>query len=393
MEQDEIDLEDGEISNDSDSYTPLERPSDYSKTQPLPRLPPHLGVESESEEEIIISNDSDSDSDPNMKTKKKPKVSLRPIQQLRTRKPKKYDIWSSRLQEETLAATLVNCDVDKRDRSRDVESYDYTIAQRYYDDEEDVNRFSQIKERTNNKRTRSDRDNINLRHIQRSPSDDTSRGEARIIPDLTVTLNNAAEEIASEIASKLNEEKQELILSVINVMGKQKAIEFYEETQKVEEEGGMLIMNKTRRRTPGGVFLFLVRHDYHITLDQKNRIFGEERQRFKQYTKKKQKQKNLDRKKAIQAQNPRILPELLTRAEAFSTANSTKKNKESCDQDFVNPPPTPETDHCDNSRDGMEGSTSPVINSNDALDTERGGLNSYDDDFLDLGCAADMELF
>ncbi|CAG9829117.1 unnamed protein product [Diabrotica balteata] len=391
MEQDEVDLEDGEISNDSDSYTPLERPSDYSKTQPLPRLPVRIDVESESEEEYQ-SNDSDSDSDPNMKARKKPKISLKPMQQLRPRRPKRYDIWSSRLQEETLAATLDNCDVDKKDRSRDVESYDYTIAQRYYNDE-DVNRFSQVKERTNNKRTRSERDNINLRHIQRSSSDDTSRGETRIIPDLKVTSNNEAEEIASEIASKLNEEKEELILRVINIMGKQKAIDLFEETQKVEEEGGMLIMNKTRRRTPGGVFLFLVRHDYHITLDQKNQIFGEERQRFKQYTKKKQKQKNLERKKAIQAKNPRILPELLTRAEAFSTANSTKKNKETCDQDFVNPPPTPETDCCDNSRDGMEGSTSPVINSNDALNTERGGLNSYDDDFLDLGCAADMELF
>lgn len=124
---------------------------------------------------------------------------------------KKYDVWSSRSQEESLAATLDNCDVVKRDRSRDVESYDFTLAHKYYNNELDINRFSKV-DRKNNKRTRDDRNNKTFRQRQRSPSAGSEvKGEPRMISNLTVDKNSVAEDIANDIACKLSEEKTELI--------------------------------------------------------------------------------------------------------------------------------------------------------------------------------------
>lgn len=385
MDEDEIVLEEGELSDSDEEYTPLERPTNYSKTQPLPRLPMNPVVSESDEEEL--QSDSDSDSDPNTKKVKKPKIRLKPQLQQRPQRHKKFDIWSNRLQEDTLAATLDNCDVVQKDRSRDVESYDFTLAHGYYE-----NKFKVV-ERTNNKRRHGDR-NTNFRQKQRSLSGDRDiKGDAKIIPDLKVDVNDKPEDLAKDIANKLYEEKEELILKAINILGKQKAIDIFNKVKDIEADGGMMIMNQTRRRTPGGVYLFLVRHDYHITPDQRNAIFGEERQNYKNLVKKKQKQKRLKLRQEIAQSREKMLPDLLTRAEMLASQNPTRKEKKTDDQDFVNPPPTPETDGCENSRDGMEGSTSPVMNSNDSLDTSKDKINTYDDDFLDLGCTDDMDLF
>lgn len=53
----------------------------------------------------------------------------------------------------------------------------------------------------------------------------------------------------------------------------------------------IVLQNQTRRRTPGGVFLFLVRHDKHITYQQQHSIFNEERTNSKQKIKFKSKEK------------------------------------------------------------------------------------------------------
>ncbi|CAG9858981.1 unnamed protein product [Phyllotreta striolata] len=391
MEQDEIALEDGELSNDSDEqYTPLERPLNYSSTQPIPRLPVKDTLLSETDEELE-SNDSDSDSDSNAKKVKKPKIRLKPLPQQRNKKTaKKYDIWSTRLQEDSLAATLNNkCDVVKQDRSRDVESYDYNLAQKYFNSGLG-NRFSQP-ERIGNKRTIDDRNNKDFRQRQQSPnSEREEKGEPREIADLTVDKNGEAEDIANEIANKLCEEKVDLVMRVIKVLGKEKAIEIFQETKELEAEGGMLIMNRTRRRTPGGVYFHLVRHDYHITYDQRNEIFGEERRQIKKIVKEKQKEKAEQAKRKVAVARQKMLPELLTKAELLEVQNLTKKLKERVaertEQEVcVNPPPTPETDGYENSRDGMDGS--PFL-----LDGGRGVIN-YEDDLIDLRCGDDMDLF
>ncbi|CAH1116522.1 unnamed protein product [Phaedon cochleariae] len=392
MDQCDTVLEEGEIANASDEdYTPLERPANYSCSLPQPRLP--LNLVSESEEEWQ-SSDSSSDSDSKTKNRKKPKIKLRPPvpSQPTDDKRKKYDIWSTRLEGENLSETLLNSlDVIKKDRSRFVESYDYTLAYKYYENQTDQTNKEKV--RTNNKRTRDDRNNVNFRQRKRSSSIEKIKGTTRSIPNLKSDINSTAEELAKDIANKLCEEKEDLILKVINSLGKKRAIDIFEETKQVEEDGGMLIMNQKRRRTPGGVYLFLVRNDYHITFDQKNEIFGEERQKHKQMLKAKQKAKTLKLKSEIAAARAKCLPDLLTRAKLLASQNSDRKVKDDNEEtDFVNPPPTPETDGHENSGDGMD-VPSTVSNGCGPLDHPRRQLNVYEEDFLDIGTSADMDLF
>ncbi|CAH0551172.1 unnamed protein product [Brassicogethes aeneus] len=378
-------LEDGEISTDSDNaYTPLERPANYSQIQLANRFPVIL-PDTDSEEEF---SDSDSDSDvPSKKVKiRKPKLKIKPVQRHLTKK--KYDIWSSRIKDDNLSETLNNCDVSVKDKSRSVENYDYKLALRMREERED----QILENRKNNKRTRDDRSNVFLRQIQRSKSREKVSGTPRKILDLTVKVTDSPEDIAKDIANKLLEEKEELILKVVNTMGKEKAFEFFNETKKMELKGGMLTMNETRRRTPGGVFLYFVRNDYHITLDQKMAIFGDDRQAFRKEQKQKKKEKHNKLRLEIAASRNKIIPDLLTRAELLaSQANRDRRETEHLEDliNPVNPPPTPETDGHENSGDGLDSGKTEVI----SVEESRQVVEAYDDDFLDIGLSNDMDLF
>lgn len=90
------------------------------------------------------------------------------------------------------------CDVTTKDRSRDVETYDYTLA------------------RKNNKRTRDDRKNTQLRPVGRQKEKDESRGAPRYLVDLVVTSENSDEDCAKDLANKLFEEKEDLIRKFLN---------------------------------------------------------------------------------------------------------------------------------------------------------------------------------
>lgn len=60
---------------------------------------------------------------------------------------------------------------------------------------------------------------------------------------------------------------------VVDIIGKRKAIDFFQKTKKIEEDGGMLIMNGSRRRTAGGVYFWLVKNDKHIPQEKIREIF------------------------------------------------------------------------------------------------------------------------
>lgn len=74
----------------------------------------------------------------------------------------------------------------------------------------------------------------------------------------------------------------------MEVLGKELAIQFFEETKKIEEEGGMMIMNGSRRRTAGGVYLYLVKNNDHIPQPKIREIFYQD------------KRDNTDRKKMLE---------------------------------------------------------------------------------------------
>lgn len=137
----------------------------------------------------------------------------------RYRKPtqKRYDIWSTRVQDEVLAETLNSCDVTVKDRSRDAETYDFSLGKKYYEEEESQTVEEKLfkgDHRTSNKRTRADRNNTNFRQTKRTHKEkkgDNVTSKPRMLLDLVVNIDSTEEQIAKDIANKLYEEKEDLI--------------------------------------------------------------------------------------------------------------------------------------------------------------------------------------
>ena len=65
--------------------------------------------------------------------------------------------------------------------------------------------------------------------------------------------------LISEIAGALAEPNVELVSQIIAVIGADRAREFLRQALEVEAQGGMITKAGGRRRTPGGVFFYLVR--------------------------------------------------------------------------------------------------------------------------------------
>lgn len=368
-------LEDGEIDED-EIYIPLERPiNNVVKPELLPNFN-DKNSDNDSECEWSIQSDTDSDGPPLQA--KKPKFRPKKIFPQRPKR-KKYDIWSSCAQEDVLAETLNTCDVSKFDRSRDVETYgSYDLRHKI---------------RKNTKRRHNERNKgSKFSSPKKEDSDeDEVKGSARVVADLVTNVNNTDEEIAKDIANKLCEEKDDLILRIVKIAGKQKAIEIFNKTKEVELDGGILIMNRTRRRTPGGVFLFLLKKDEHLPMDQQRIIFSESRQeqlrerRALQKAKLKSIKEKYGLKKKSETLPEMPLPELLSRRDLILLKLSPKREPESESEEYVNnPPPSPVTDGKETSNDGMN---------EEPISQPSRSLNSYNDDFLDMGCDVETDMF
>ncbi|KAK9702441.1 Phosphorylated adapter RNA export protein, RNA-binding domain [Popillia japonica] len=235
-----------------------------------------------------------------------------------------------------------------------------------------------------------DRNNSKLKlvHSSKTQKDDL-KGSSRILLSLTTSLENTDEEVAQDLANKLSEEKEDLIQRIVKAVGKAKAIDIYNEVKRIEKDGGMLVMNQSRRRTPGGVYLFLIKHDSNLSAEQHSLIFEDEKQRYKDNMKKKRKKK-IDKMKQQIAASKKNLPELLTKAELCVqklVTDNDRSLKKSDHVDVTNPPPTPETDCHENSGDGIDQPNELNIPSNSRRNLD------YNDDFLDLGSVNDMDLF
>lgn len=101
---------------------------------------------------------------------------------------------------------------------------------------------------------------------------------SKVLPNMKSSIESVEfEEFANELAENLEEQNIELIHRVVATIGKKSSLELYVTTQDVEREGGMLTMNRFRRRTPGGVFLFLLKESSEVDEEARKKIFTNEK--------------------------------------------------------------------------------------------------------------------
>ncbi|XP_058809161.1 phosphorylated adapter RNA export protein [Phymastichus coffea] len=408
METESLELEDGEVVDDEpidafETYNVLQRP--HSHVPPTADQSNKLRYSDESDaSDASDASESDSDSDAGHSRVKRPKIKIKrckaAIQQFRPNNDK-YKVWCTQVQEESLTEDLVSCGVTRNIyHDRSVESYDYTLGysrgSKKNQDNNTSDEEQEIETRLTNKRTFSDRRNIKLRLSKRRQShedEEDPKGSARILPELTATTASTDDEVAADIANKLSEKKDVLIRRVVEILGKEEAIDFFQKTKKIEEEGGMLIMNGSRRRTPGGIYLFLVKNDDHIPQPKIREIFYQDKkettERKKMIESTHRKQKTQELMKLLENGSDKDLPALLTRAE-LSTRQIAEEarlrrgegmDRIQVDSDLTvsNPPPSPVTDDPDHSEQ-----PNPACSRH---------VQDYGDDFLDIGVEVDMEVF
>ena len=88
-------------------------------------------------------------------------------------------------------------------------------------------------------------------------------------------LSNEQASVVETIAATLGESEKrplEQLRLVTDCLGPEKVLELLAETEQVEVQGGMLVPDGSRRRTPGGVFFALARR--HLSNKDRHRIFG-----------------------------------------------------------------------------------------------------------------------
>ncbi|KAH8415934.1 hypothetical protein KR222_004324, partial [Zaprionus bogoriensis] len=337
---------------------------------------------------------------------------------------KKYNVWTAALQEDALSENMRGCDVTRSSTDRNVENYDFSLKYRLNGEHTLKRRLSNSSDEESahpaQKRGRQSTRSSMECHRERNPvkgrlgqrgrlrrgnsstsgsSDNSS--EPRHILDLSDASGREPSDVAREMANKLYEEKDELLVRVVKVLGIEVPLELYRETQRIEADGGMMIKNGRRRRTPGGVFLFLLKHHDSITPAQQKSIFSEDRQNEIKSRKQIEtliRDRKVEELKKCLSEKSTELPSLLTRKEHYL------QGAESISQDqpgsLSNPPPSPvgqeqsspEYKTHEININLVDGSDHLPSTSKAALSMGLKELVSYDDDILDVNCG-EMDLF
>ncbi|GFQ73640.1 RNA_GG_bind domain-containing protein [Trichonephila clavata] len=177
-------------------------------------------------------------------------------------KRKRNSIWSDVLEDQMMSETLNHCGIKNKPKgygSRGEESYDYTLGYKYQKRDSD----------SDDKMSEDDSSEKN------SASSNTNHKDFKTLinKDQRVRLDRAGLGAARKIIKILSEPKQHLIYRVVKFAGIEKALELLKMTEDIEENGGMMIKNQQRRRTPGGVYFQLLKADKNIEKATVDKIF------------------------------------------------------------------------------------------------------------------------
>lgn len=250
----------------------------------------------------LESSESDSsDEEESSCLRKRQKVSNRPCATPRDTPGgrKVNNVWGTVVQEQcqdAIAAELgiFGMEGEVSMSSRNVETYNYVLARKIMEKEreQDKDEVSMLDEQLEeymkgrNSEERLGGDAKRKRSVKERLG---PRAEMDIKGRYEITEDDPEDTVVDEIAYRLREPKKDLIERVVKVLGTKKAIELLGETATLEECGGVFTLDGSRRRTPGGVYLNLLKNTPSITKAQVRKIFLDEQQ--KEYKSKKAAQK------------------------------------------------------------------------------------------------------
>ncbi|XP_064412369.1 phosphorylated adapter RNA export protein isoform X1 [Latimeria chalumnae] len=203
---------------------------------------------------------------------------------------KMNNVWGTVLQEQNQDAVATELGIlgmeGNIDMSRQAETYNYILARKMMEKEREQDKTEEmgkldkdLDEYMQGGNKQEENEHLNLKRKRPVRERLGERLEMDYKGRYELTAEDSEEKVADEIAYRLREPKQDLILRVVNSIGKKKAIELLVETAEVEQNGGLFVMNGSRRRTPGGVYLNLLKHTPSITQEQTKEIFYVENQK------------------------------------------------------------------------------------------------------------------
>lgn len=271
---------------------------------------------------------------------------------------KNGSLWQNIIQEETLMDTMNSIDVTrKRKNDRGAEAYDFPQQ----DEEAPKNlkrrRVAHSGNESSSSNGSTSRSSKRARKYHGKRRKFTEP-QSKILPNISLD----SEEFEAELAESLEEKNVELLQRVVAVLGKKATFEFFKTTQDIEREGGMLTLNRIRRRTPGGVFLYLLKESKSIDEESRKKIFSNEK-------------KQMERKMSADQMSS-----------AWKTADERRK---STDQMSKIPPNSPEnSDYVENEHRKSTSTADPNLLSQKILNCTNEGMNGIDIDFND-----DMDVF
>jgi len=359
--------------------------------------------------------------------------------QANVKKSQRNNVWGSILQEDALTSEMTGIGVGRTLKDvcsdRGAETYDYSLtysesrttsasdnvdSKKEVTDELDAelsdywNKNNGESSRKNEAiqagRKRSVKDRLGSRMNSRDSPDNAGDsfetmsipppGVPREIPELNQAVLDSLQEVmdegeedkstllGDELAAKLSEPKTQLMIGIVEMVGVEVALELFNKTKDIESKGGMMIKNGERRRTPGGVFMQLLRDlgadDQEIRVDNKNvKLFFANSNRVFQ-KKKAPRKKSTDFKSELD--NFKKMSKLQKDKLASTSSNSNTEELK----------PLPDILSCITQRrltNEQEAETEFIEPDAPPNSVER-TVNSYDDDFLNTECETeDIELF
>ncbi|KFD57369.1 hypothetical protein M513_01880 [Trichuris suis] len=97
-----------------------------------------------------------------------------------------------------------------------------------------------------------------------------------IMPKFEQRADEPLESFVKRLADCLKEREIKLLSEVVEMVGREGAVRLYEATAKLENEGGMMTKDGSRRRLPGGIFMQLAKEDSEAG-DKVKQLFKKDR--------------------------------------------------------------------------------------------------------------------